>query len=377
MDITAQDKRAIDEAVEALHYVSRDPSGNQYIQIYADYRDTNESLLQTAYENRNKGFQDKDNSEFALIDHLRETISGWYVDTVGQMESEILERAGFDYADEKADALLDYLRDTYPIEPDYDHFLSQDMCVNIMLGCADESNRDFVAIYEQFNAMLDDDISQEDLAAALEEENGLSWLVKQQGHTMQELMETLHAYIKFFDSEEAKDLSYDGKYNQFCSTHNRFLSSVCQELLNMVNSMNTMTVLTRLSMNDFAAFMQPNKEIVLPKNSMLGIFNPWNGGGSTLDIELEKDLVVPSSLLYDVQIEGAKLSYQYTVDSVYGLVGNAWRQADAVRDVNAVKPVPAKSSLDSLIQSASQRAAEGASAHSQDKGKNTPGQGRA
>lgn len=372
MELTMEDKRAIDEAVEALHYVSKSPSGYQYIEICADYREDNEFLLQPAYDKRQIAFQEGEDPKNALADHLRGLIDNGYIETIAQMEGEILKKAGFDYSDEKADALLDYLRETYPIVPDYDHFLNDDMCVNIMLRCGDEGNRDFVSIHEQYESMFKEDISPEELTASLQEENGLSWLVKQQGYTMEQLYNTVHEYNRFWDSPEAEGLSYDAKYNKFASTHSPFLTSLCQELANMVNYMNTMTVLTKMSMTDFAEFMQPGKEFVLPKNSMIGIFNPWNGGGSTLDIVLEKDLVVPSSLVYDVQIEGAKPDYQYTVDSVYGLVGNAWVSAKEVRDE---KPEPAPS-LDALIQNAASRAGTGAGKNEQSKSMNHSEQGR-
>ena len=332
MAITQEDKRAIDEAVKELHYVAHDENGQAYIEIYADYRETNEGLLKPAYENRRLGFDDKDNPDYALIDMLHGTIDGWYTDEVARMENEILEKAGFDYLDDKADELLEYMRETYPIQPDYDHFMKEEVPINIMLGLPEERSRDFGTIRDQISVLLNKDLTPTEREASLEEETGLRWLVMQQGHTMKELDETLQAYLEFWDSPEAEDLKYDQKYEKFKSTHDPFLTSVCQEVLNTSNYMNTMTVLTKMSLTDFAEFMKPGKEIVLPKDSMVGIFNPWNGGGSTLEIELQKELVVPSSLVYDIQVEGVKPDYQYTVDDVYGLVGSCWQSATAVRD---------------------------------------------
>lgn len=379
MAITPEDKRAIDEAVEALHYVSHNEHGQAYIEIYADYRETNEGLLEPAYENRKLGFEDKDNPEHALESLLYETIDDWYVDEVARMENEILERAGFDYSDDKADELLDYMRENYPIQPNYDHFMKDDVKINIMLGLPQERNRDFGTIREQIEALGSNDLSSSAREASLEEETGLRWLVLQQGHTMKELDEMVHAYVNFWDSPEAEGLKYDQKLEKFRSTHGPFLTSVCQEMLNTSNYMNTMTVLTKMSLTDFVEFMQPGKEIVLPKDSMVGIFNPWNGGGSTLDIELEKDLIVPSGLVYDIQIEGVKPDYQYTVDDVYGLIGSCWKSATAVRDEQPERTAPApdkKPSLNSLIQSAAARQAAQTGAKEQSKDVQIGEQGR-
>lgn len=354
MSISEQDKRAIDEAVNKLHYVSTGENGQKYIQIYVDYREDNEALWAPAYENRRLGFESKDNPQFALLDRLKEEIDGWYEGSTFDDEDAIIREAGFDPSDDKAEEQLDYLRDTYPFVPDYDHFLNEETPINLMLDCGDESNRDFIAIREQFEAIFSEDLSDEERKEALEAETGLSWLVRQQGHTMSEVAETVRAYYAFFDSDEAANLNYNQKYKAFEASHNPFLTSICQELANMPNYMNTMTVLTKLSLADLAEFMQPGKEIVIPKESMVGIFNPWNGGGSTLDIVLEKDLIIPSDLLYDIQIEGVKPDHGYSVDNVYGLVGNAWVSAKAVQEAGAGKEDKAPS-LDSMIQDASRR----------------------
>lgn len=376
MAISNEDIRAIEDAVETLHYVSTDANGSKYIEIYADYRDTNEGLLDKAYENRKLGFADDDNAPYALVDFLRETIGEWYADTVWDMEDKILRKAGLDdVSDDRREDCLDYLREQFPIIPDYDHFLGQDTRVNIMLKCGDEGNRDFIGIREQFAAMFAEDWSEEEREAAMAEENGLSWLVRQQGHTMEELTETIHAYYAFFESREAADMSYEDKYKAFRDSHNPFLTSVCQELANMVNDMNTMTALVSISLDDLAEFMQPGKELVLPKNAMIGIFNPWNGGGSTLDIELEKDLVVPSDLLYDIQIEGVKPDWSYTVDGVYGLIGSAWVPAKQVREQQPEKNEQ-HPTLDNLISAAQKKAGAERAVAEHDQQKNVSEQER-
>ena len=56
---------------------------------------------------------------------------------------------------------------------------------------------------------------------------------------------------------------------------------------------------------------------------MCGLFNPWNGGGSVLEVQLEKDIEIPLSILFDVSMDGEK-TYGYDVNEVYGLCGDAW-----------------------------------------------------
>ena len=354
--ISEEDKRAIDEAAERLYYVEKDETGTKTITMYADYRDTNEGLLDDVYENRKIAYDSKSDYEpdYALMCIMQDKIASWYQETEFYVEDRILTGANVDLFDDLAGERRQYIRDNYCITPDFDHFLDQSMKVNIMIAFDSEANRDFVSIHEQYEAL--NDLYPELVKDALEEETGLSWLVRQQGHTMDELKTTLDEYHKFFDSDEAYDLeSYEKRYEKFCENHNVFLTSVCQELDNMVNYMNTITVLLNMTMKEFAEMMQPGKECVLSTGTMVGIFNPWNGGGSVLGIELEKDLILPSELIWDIQIEGAKMEHQYSVANVYDFIGSVWKEVKAVRETESVTK---GSSLDSIIASASQRSTD-------------------
>lgn len=92
----------------------------------------------------------------------------------------------------------------------------------------------------------------------------------------------------------------------------------------------------------------------MPKGSMIGVFAPWNGSGSVLGIELDKDLTFKREDIYDTQIEGAKPDYGYTVDQTCGLVSSAWQNPKAI-EVQAPERKPA---LDQQIQSANVKAAQ-------------------
>lgn len=357
--LSDEDKRAIDEAATRLHFISKDEYGNKTITMYADYNDTNEGLIQNAYDNRKIAFEVGGDSEpdNVLLYTLKDTIYDWYEEHVWEIEDAILRVAGFDPSDDMAELQKEYLRETYCITPEYDHFLNQTMNVNIMLGFDEEANRDFVSIYEQRQVMTGDyDISE--VEATLEEESGLSWLVKQQGHTMDELNSVMNELCDFWTTDEAKALKdYDERYSKFRDDHNTFLTSVCQELNNFPNYMGVMTILSSMSMYEFAEMMKPGKEIVIPMDATLGVFNPWNGGGSLLEIELEKELVIPSEAIWDVQIEGAALGHQYSVDSVYGLIDRNWKNLRTIRDAEVSDK---KISLDNIIHSATERAANNA-----------------
>ena len=335
----------IDEAVQKLHYVGED----NVIQIYADYRDNAEFLLETIYDNR---------SSKELESLVQDEIYEAYADVVLEYEGEILKAAGL-VGTEFEDEALEYLRNTYSIDPPYEHFLSDDMKVNIMLATDEERNRDCCGIHEQYLAMEDPGNvwnAQETLA----EKTGLSWLLEQQGHSMAELQATLKDYNFFFYDDAgyyksraaAKEkVSLSGVLDEFNKTHNPFLTSVCQELENHTYNMGVMTVLAKMTVKEFIEMQSGQKEVTMPKNCDIGIFNPWNGSGSCLEIELEKPLVFSSDLIRDVQIEGVKPQWEYTVDDTYGLIGSCWKEPVSIKE--AEKP-----SLDDVIKSCAAQVVE-------------------
>lgn len=74
--------------------------------------------------------------------------------------------------------------------------------------------------------------------------------------------------------------------------------------------------------------------LVLPRDcATMGIFNQWSGCGGVLDILLEKDAVMPLSMIRGFQIEGQSDPEGYTVNDVYGLVGSCWKPAQLSDDI--------------------------------------------
>lgn len=57
---------------------------------------------------------------------------------------------------------------------------------------------------------------------------------------------------------------------------------------------------------------------------MCGLYDPWSGGGSVLEIELDKDVKLP--IKYTIFcVEGCKM-HGYDIDEVYGLIGSCWKE---------------------------------------------------
>ena len=71
--------------------------------------------------------------------------------------------------------------------------------------------------------------------------------------------------------------------------------------------------------------------IIISKRAETGLYDPWNGGGSLLEIQLEKDVELPIKFIRSALPDGAD---GYSISSAYGLCGSAWRN-DMVKGISA------------------------------------------
>jgi len=153
---------------------------------------------------------------------------------------------------------------------------------------------------------------------------------------------------------EAIDRDLDNKLqdeikNRDLEVKNKFVKSAIQEWENLSSHMGTMTFLVTMPLYDFFELkrrvngerdkrrdnrsyavsteedlkIETKESITIDKSVMCGLYGPWNGAGSLLNIECEKDVEIPLNILFDVSMDGEK-TYGYDVNEVYGLCGDAW-----------------------------------------------------
>lgn len=195
------------------------------------------------------------------------------------------------------------------IDPNIEQLLSQSgLRVNVFFATEAEQNFDMGSIVDAFGNDYRspdlDRISGEDL------DNALSYLVNQQGHSVTEVYDAL---------------SECGPAEQ------PFIYSVREEITeNSSEAMSELAALVRMDGNQMLDFLDAIEKgadsLVLPKDyATIGVFNQWSGCGGPLDIHLEKDAVLPLSMVREFNIEGqTETPGSYTVDSVYGLVSSMW-----------------------------------------------------
>ena len=99
-----------------------------------------------------------------------------------------------------------------------------------------------------------------------EQDNALAWLVDQQGYSVDDLKSAV--------------LDYDNLGYETCrEAHGTFLASVASELFDLGSVQGAVTVLATISLNDMAKLFGPQAELIMPKDTTIGIFAPWVGGG--------------------------------------------------------------------------------------------------
>ena len=216
-----------------------------------------------------------------------------------------LEKAGYNGVDVNIDQLL----------------RQSSFAVNVFLATEAERNFDMGSIVDSFGN--DYRAPEPDMLDANDLDNALSYLIHQQGHTVSEVYGGLLL-------DESSD--------------SEFIESVVSEIEeNSSEAMSEVAALVRMDggamLSFLAALEEPKDSLVLPKDSAtIGIFNQWSGCGGPLDIRLERDAVIPLSLVREFQIEGQSSPHGYTVDDVYGLVNSVWTPNASIRE--GVAPVP-------------------------------------
>lgn len=214
--------------------------------------------------------------------------------------------------EEQQKTLDEFFENNVYVELPADHYLKQEYCCTIMIDTGD-GNCDYTlnTIFPHYGA---------NEKWTIDEKSSILWLARQQGYNKTQLKKAL---------KPSDDKLPDG-----------FLKSVRTELLNCSTQMNTLTFLVKMTLqeiielNALVELQDKNGHkydatkrpycgyIILGKNTECGLFDPWNGAGSVLEICLEKDVRIPVRFIRSALPDGED---GWGVGSVYGVVSSLWR----------------------------------------------------
>ena len=198
-----------------------------------------------------------------------------------------------DYAD-----IIDDLNECGYIGVDYniDQLLKNtSVKVNILLGTDTERNYDMGSIVTAFGNDYQYPFTDYAMPSVDDYDNAFTYLIHQQGHTIKEVL------ANHLDCCKDK-------------TTSDFVKGAVTEIENNSSeAMSELGVYIQLNGNDILEFCNKLQEgkgyLVFDKDINIGLFNEWSGTCGYPDNYLEKDFVVPVSMIRNVQIEGAR-SYE-------------------------------------------------------------------
>lgn len=281
----------VKEFLEDNYSYAKKDDGNFHFEIYVDYRDEIEdSTAQEILEDSNPR------------DALIEKLWGWYqeqewdiTDNIVDSFEERSESKLFEHEDIR-EAFMDIVYVDYP----EDWALSQEFCFNIVVSNGDD-NYDF-----WLNEHIVDEDGKVDENA---EKAGLVWLAKQQGYTFEEVVEIL----KKDPVERPKT----------------FLETVQQEIDNGYGC-EALTFCVKMTLGQAIELKEkmksnPNGSIVLDKRTTCGLFNPWDGSGSVLDISCDKDIEIPFTNIWKFYIDERRTNSCESIHNVYGVTDAIWK----------------------------------------------------
>ena len=258
------------------------------IDIYADYRDT------ISPERVQKFLEQK---------YPFDAFYEWLDDVYGEYGEEVLRDAynemwrSFDSPQELEEEYHDHFLDTFREYCWYnvssEHYEAQSFCCDILI---DTGNWNYDCICDTYEGVSKYPV-----------ESSIVWLTKTQGYTKEQLQ-----YALTTDEDSGT-----------------FLNSVKDELAEETSHMNVLAFFKKFTLGKLLSFAQSAAPLNIKKGTSCGLFDPFNGSGSMLDIQLVEDITVPHKLIAEVLIDAANNGHngsRYGIDCIYGMCEDFWEE---------------------------------------------------
>lgn len=365
-------------------------------EIYADYdNEIEDSTIAEILESEHpmEAFNEKMNewyldSEWDIIDKIHEECKNEesLILQYEKMQEQLGKELTMDFEDYLRDSINELVSVNYP----YDHYLKQEVCVDIVVDSGD-ATYDFTC-----NNILN---YYGEGKCEIDKNSSIAWLCEQQGkkelfektikelkgedvlnkksdnikieghvgtwyvidtaiHNGRELFLLEHedygdetaslivdadknivlddVWNGFLDYEEAFDI--ESEEMQF--GEDKFIDSVVQELENLPSHMGALTFCVSMTLKELIDVNEKinNKEsfsLTIDKSAECGLYDLWSGGGSVLEIELDKDVVIPSNMLNRVCPD--KSLPWHGIHEVYGVSNSLWRASVSVTEVSSLR----------------------------------------
>lgn len=310
-------KQALNDVMPSY---SKKGDGLWEIEIYADYRD--EMSDEDAYKIATSNYPEQELLE--ILDYAYMEADSYYRGQVLKEVKDWLEEGEYEY---DPDELNDVFNDMVYCKLPEEHFLEQEFKVDILVDTGD-ANRDFCCNSRVAPCWYG---SYGGENYRFENEASLVWLARQQGYTKTQLQNWLKS-----ETDEGGTPFLRSVYRELAN-HSSQVSALCflvKMTLRELIEVNKLIKMQDRNGRIYDARMKPYcGYIIIDKDVECGIYDPWNGGGSLLEIQLEKDVRLPGRFIYSAVPD--KMQKNCSIDRVYGLVSSAWK--NAVKEIHEPK----------------------------------------
>ena len=193
-----------------------------------------------------------------------------------------------DIYDEFYDDILDYIIDNVHFSFPSDFVWGTEVPVNILITAYDDWNYEYTNNTYYKGKLLD---------------GGVKWLIQQQGYN-----------VKDFEREVFSDEKFS----------NKLFESLHQEIIDTTTDLNALTVSIKMSLREYFDLVEgfenkSIKEIKIDKRCDVGLVDFWLGAGGTLNITLDKDLVIPIENIDRIDYDK---NFCYGISDTYGMSMN-------------------------------------------------------
>jgi len=302
------------EIIDVHTYLRKQDDGIYYTELYADYRNEFcQQIIKELFSNGNPRDKFTD-----LISESWDDARLIEENVITNMIREHLSEFNEGISDEQDNFISDWVCNNVIIQYPYEHYLQQDVCINIYVDTGD-GNYDFTQ-NQLFGFYADPDSFDGHGVSSL------VWLMKQQGYTTEQIV----SLVKHENTHGSK-----------------LLESIKQECENTSSSMNTLSFFVKMTLKEAfdlhellskgltdtkhedakqhnaKAAAEP-EAIIIKRETHCGLYDPWNGAGGILDIDLEHDVKLPIKFIDSALPDGCR--GQYGARNTYGLCSSFWSE---------------------------------------------------
>lgn len=326
--LTKADAQELLDKVDDEFYLMGEKNGGLVIEgpVYYDCRISDANQVQALVDAVHAGRPQQE-----CLDSLRNeadwTTESFVSSRMQTIVTKWLEQKGVDLTKEenwsKQDAAFEFLNDEVAINFDRS-YEQQKMPINVVIS--------------QYGELT---VGSEDNYNKRQVQPFIRTLVEEQGHSMQELNAAFDEYSGVFlhpAYSEGADLfkAQEQRYGKFIA------SLACEIANSSPYNIDSYVFLTKLSVTDYAKLGDEDATITFQSGTMSGMFEPVDGSGSLLEVELEKEMTVPMSIVSELQIESSveKHGYSYNVNEVYGLTAQCWDGKSEVHELSELDELP-------------------------------------